>query len=191
MGFTSKSKSIIEPLLSQFKITSVCDLGAQNNYTNEVIITNPVQYPYISEWYLDKGVNYMSIDLNGENGSKKWDLDQPLKTKQTFDMVCDLGTGEHCRDLYQVLANIHQLTKLNGIVVRENPKTGNWPGHGFNYVDAQFYYDFCEVSGYKMLHIEEHPAMGNYKDGWNVLVVMQKVKEEFITREQLPNVFTK
>lgn len=191
MGITSKTISIIEPILSQLEIKSVCDLGDQNDYRDEVIRTNPSVYPYISEWYKSKGIPYECIDLNGNNGAHKWNLDKPLKTKSTFDMVVDAGLSEHCHNYYQVLANIHKLCKVGGIIIRENPETGSWPGHGNNYITEQFYRELCEVTEYQLLHLERWPAMGNYTDGWNIIAVMQKTKEDFITKEQLPEYYTK
>lgn len=175
-------------------VKSVCDLGAQNLYTDEIIRTNPDKYPYASEWYKSKGIEYMSIDLNGENGSKKWDLDKWMTTKKMpelpkFDMVVDAGTSEHCHNYFQVLVNTHNLCKVGGIIIHENPETGSWPGHGNNYITEEFYRQFCQVTEYDLLHLERWPAMGNNKDGWNIIAVMQKRKEEFITKEQLPTYY--
>jgi hypothetical protein len=190
MGTTSKTLSVIEPLIRELNIKSVCDLGAQNLYTDEIIRTNPDKYPYASEWYIARGIEYLSIDLNGENESKKWDLDKPIRTKLTFDMVNDFGTSEHCHNYFQVLKNIHKLCKVGGIIVHENPEIGSWPGHGNNYVTEEFYHQFCAVTEYSLLQIERWPAMGNNKDGWNIIAVMQKRKEEFITEDQLPKYYT-
>lgn len=180
MGYTSKSIEIVNKYLSGVK--SVCDLGAQNNYSQPHLPA-----PYMSEWYKQKGIEYVSIDINGENGSLAFDLSKPIKYDQTFDLVCDFGTGEHVEGFYHCMKNIDKLCKVGGIIIRENPKTGNWPGHGFNYVDVHFYYDLCEATGYELLHIEEWPAMGNDKDGWNVIAVMRKTKSGFI--KELPKYY--
>lgn len=184
MGYTGKSIDIINPLIKDVK--SVCDLGAQNNYAQ-----NRLPAPYMSEWWKNNGINdYMSIDLNGENDSKQWDLSEPLKTNKKFDLVTDFGTSEHVKDLYQCMANVNKLTKVGGIMVHENPKTGNWPQHGFHYRTMDWYKQFAELNGYHIMKLEEHPAMWNVTDGWNVIAVMIKMKEGFIEREQFPNAFT-
>lgn len=183
MGYTNKTIDIIEPLLQQFNIKSVCDLGAQNDYSKDY--KKPV---YISEWYKSKGIEYVSIDLNGENDALTMDLSEPLKLKRQFDMVVDAGTSEHVKGYYQCLLNIHNLTKTNGIIVRENPKTGNWPKHGYNYVDINFYKDLSVLgSAYEILHLEEHPACWNITDGWNIIAVLKKVRKEFVS--ELPKYY--
>lgn len=184
MGYTSKTISLITPLLS--KVKSVCDLGAQNNYAQPQLPA-----PYISDWYKSKNIDYLSIDLNGENGSEKWDLSEPVPTDRQFDLVVDAGTGEHVKDFYQCLKNLDSLCKVGGIIYRENPMTGNWPGHGFHYVDSAFYSRLAEKTGYEILHIEEHPAMGNITDGWNVIAIIKKTKEGFVLQNDFPDVFTK
>jgi hypothetical protein len=33
--------------------------------------------------------------------------------------------------------------------------------------------------------------MGNVTDGWNVIVIMKKTREGFVSKKDFPNVFTK
>lgn len=184
MGYTDKSIDIVNKYITQVK--SVCDLGAQNNYAQPKLPA-----PYMSEWFKNNGItDYISIDLNGENESKQWDLSEPVKTNKQFDLVADFGTSEHVKDLFQCMANVNKLTKVGGLMIHENPKTGNWPGHGFHYRTIQFYEQLASVSGYDLLHTEEHPAMWNTTDGWNVIAVMRKNKEGFISKDKFPHVFT-
>lgn len=184
MGYTNKSIELVNRYLGEIK--TVCDLGAQNNYSQILSVA-----PYMSEWYKAKGItDYMAIDLSGENDSKKWDLSEPVKTSKKFDLVADFGTSEHVKDLYQCMANVNKLCKVGGLMIHENPKVGNWPKHGFHYRDQDFYYQLAEINGYQLEQIEEHPAMGNTTDGWNVIAVMRKTKEGFISREQFPKSYT-
>ena len=185
MGYTSKSIGIVQQYLREIK--SVCDLGAQNNYSGAA---NPA--PYISEWYKEKGItDYIAIDLNGENDSKKWDLSEPVKTSKQYDLVADFGTSEHVKDLYGCMANVNKLCKIGGLMIHENPKVGNWPLHGFHYRDKDFYYQLAEANGYQLELLEEHPAMGNTTDGWNVIAVMRKTKDGFIARHEFPKSYEK
>lgn len=184
MGYTGKSIEIITEILRTYPIKSVCDLGAQNNYQFHSV--RPC--PYMKDWYQARRIEYTSIDFNGENGSLPYDLSKPLPMDNTYDLVCDFGTGEHVQDdFYQCLKNIDKLCKVGGIIVRENPKTGNWPGHGFNYVDMDFYLDLCKDTGYRLLKLEQHPAVGNITDGWNIIAVMQKLREGFT--DKLPTFY--
>lgn len=181
MGYTNKSIDIINPYIAPGK--SVCDLGAQNNYAQPLLPA-----PYMSEWFKSNGItDYMAIDLNGENDSKKWDLSEPVKTNKQFDIVTDFGTSEHVKDLYQCFANVNKITKVGGYMIHENPKTGNWPGHGFHYRTVEFYKELAEVAGYDLIHTEEHPACWNTVDGWNIIAVMRKTKEGFISKDKFPH----
>lgn len=191
MGVTSQSINTIEKVLSQFTIKSVCDLGAQNDYSDEVVKTNPGSFPYISEWWKSKGVQYTSIDISGENGSLKEDLSKPISINTYFDLVCDFGTSEHVRDYYQVTKNIHKLCKVGGIIIREVPLIDNWPEHGFHYVNEQFFENLAKLNDYKILEMKTEAAMGNVTDGWNIVCVMQKVSShDFIDRNSFPEHLT-
>lgn len=181
MGVTGKSIDILKTVINHAQ--TVCELGDQLNFTHQP----PV---YMSEWYKERGKDYMSIDLNGLNDSKQWDLSEPLKTSKKFDLVTDFGTSEHVKDIYQCFANINKLTKVGGIMVHENPKTKNWPKHGMHYRDQKFYIDLAIHADYHIIRLEEHPAMGNSIDGWNIICVMRKRKEGFIDRELFPKTYT-
>lgn len=178
MGYTYFTVGLIEEQLTGNKIKSVCDLGAQNLYNQPLLPA-----PYAREWYQGKGIEYTSIDTSAENFALPLDLSKPLpKELGEFDLVVDAGTGEHVGrtkdDLYQVLKNIHNLCRFQGIIIRENPKTGNWPGHGFHYMTKSFYKAFCKEQGYQLLKVGEHAAMGNEIDGWNVWAVMRKTDDK-------------
>lgn len=176
MGITSFSLSILDKYVKEGK--SVCELGAQNLYDKHYD-----KHPYADVYYKSKGMTYECIDLSKENGAIEMDLESPQKIQTQFDLVTDFGTSEHIKDSYNVHKIIHDLTKVGGIIIKENPKTGNWIGHGFNYVSVDFYNKLAELNGYEILEIDEHPAMNNTIDGWNVYVVFKKVKDsKFISR---------
>ena len=185
MGYTHFTVGLIEPLLHN--VNTVIDLGAQNDFRESL------PAPYISDWYEKKSKLYVCIDLNGENNAYRWDLSQVLKFDKlnNTDLLVDAGTSEHVghngkfswESIYNCWLNKHNLLKLNGHMVNENPKTGNWPGHGFNYYTEDFYRNLENTGCYKILQLGEHPAMNNTTDGWNIYCVMQKVREDFITLE--------
>lgn len=186
MGYTSFTISKIEPLLTNVK--SVIDLGAQNNYAQP-----DLPAPYISEWYKEKQIEYSCIDLNGENNAIPFDLSEKIAGGQ-FDLVVDAGTSEHIgkngvfswEAIYNCWLNKHNLLKMDGLMYNENPKTGNWPGHGFNYYTTKFYNQLQQSTDYdyRILDIGEHPAMGNTTDGWNVFTILKKKSEKFPSLEE-------
>lgn len=176
MGITSFSLTLIEKHKGHSK--NVCELGSQNLY--DKYYKNP---PYADSYYKSLGMEYSCIDLSGENGALKIDLEKPQDFSGIYDLVTDFGTSEHIRNTYNVHKTIHDLTKPGGIIIRENPKTGNWPGHGFNYYTQEFYEKLAVACGYEILEIGEHPAMGNDTDGWNVYCVLKKASDSpFISK---------
>lgn len=172
MGVTSQSMQIIQWVLSQHNIHSVLDLGAQNDYRDEMIRLG--KKAYISEWWKSVGRVYASIDLSGENNCLVHDLSQPIQHPIQYDLTMDFGTIEHVYNMEAALRNMHNLTKAGGIMIRENPEIGSWPMHGFHYISEQWARDFGDMNGYEVLDVRRIGAMGNYIDGWNILAVYRK-----------------
>jgi hypothetical protein len=180
MGYTHETTKLIDPYLPH--IQSVVDLGAQNDYRV------PLPAPYTKDSYY-AGKYYQAIDISGENGSTPLDLSKLHQFNNEFDLLVDAGTSEHVgtngkhdiKAIYNCWKNKHNLVKLGGYIISENPKTGNWPGHGFNYYTEEFYRNLAAICGYNLISVGSVAAMGNYTDGWNVYAVLQKTKEDFCT----------
>jgi hypothetical protein len=197
MGITSFSIELIERNKGNAK--TVIELGAQNLYNQPMLPA-----PYANEWYESQGIEYACIDVSKENNCIEIDLSKPYtgtdfcrfdredETIESFDLVTDFGTSEHVGNdgvhdpeaFYNCWKIKHDLLKEGGVMINENPKTGNWPGHGFNYVTSAFYLELAQLCGYAVLEIGEHPAMGNITDGWNVYCVLRKSSNaDFISFE--------
>lgn len=201
MGYTGFTKRIIETVIKTYDPKTVIDLGSQQDYDQPNLPA-----PYISHWYENMGISYSCIDLNGENGSITLNLAEdfflegacdlhdiaPELVENRVDLLVDAGTSEHVgweeqfslAAIYNCWRNKHNLLKEGGIMVNENPKTGNWPGHGFNYYTKEFYRALEAATDYHVILLDEHPAMENRVDGWNVVCVMQKKSERFPTLEE-------
>lgn len=189
MGYTAHTKNLVEKILTWGPIESVVDLGAQNDFSGPALPA-----PYISDWFKEKGIEYSCIDLNGENGASTNDLSKIFKAPGGWqgDMVCDIGTSEHVGDngkfgweaIYNCWVNKWNLLKINGILLNENPLSGNWIGHGFNYYTAEFYHELIQMIGGGLLELDFHPACGNTTDGWNVWSIMRKRQDAFISLDQ-------
>jgi hypothetical protein len=188
MGYSHFTKKKIDPYL--FNGIWVVDLGSQNDYAT---IKHPA--PYISEWYEEHwDARYACIDLNGENNAYQYDLAYPLPghPRNNNHLVVDAGTSEHVGidhkfswdGIYNCWLNKHNLLLIGGIMYNTNPKTGNWPLHGYNYYTKQFYHDLCANADYEILELGENPAMGNDIDGWEVYCILRKTGERFPTLEQ-------
>lgn len=187
MGYTDFTISKIMPLL---KATSqVVDLGAQNNYSHNA----GFPAPYMSDWYEDRSVLYECIDLNGENNAIVKDLGEPgimSEFKWPFGLVVDAGTSEHVgrngefswQAIYNCWRNKFDLCNDHGLIYSENPLTGNWPLHGFNYYTTEFYYQLAEHSGLSIIDIGLHPACHNTRNGWNVWCILRKTGPQFVSQ---------
>ena len=191
MGYTGFTKRIIQTVIDNYNPKSIIDLGAQQDYDQPNLPA-----PYIDVWYKGMGVDYCCIDLNGENVAMILDLSEPIKRVMALDriftLLVDAGTSEHIgkdgsfswQAIYNCWYNKHNILQTEGIMVSENPKTGNWPGHGFNYYTKEFYRQLEAATDYHIILLDEHPAMGNEIDGWNVMCVMQKKSDKFPTLEE-------
>lgn len=189
MGYTSFTKEMVAGVIKEYLPKTVVDLGAQNDFSGPVLPA-----PYISNWYYEQGIEYGCIDLNGENGASVRDLSESFKYPGGWqaDLVCDIGTSEHVgkngtfdwEAIYNCWLNKHNLLKVGGIMVNENPAENNWPGHGYNYYTMLFYHNLSMFSNYTVLAAGEHFAMHNYKNGKNIWAILRKNHDEFISLSQ-------
>lgn len=182
MGITEKSLNRLSKFNCLDKGIKMCELGAQNIYSNNL-------YGTIAKDYFNSlGIKHDSFDIVVHQNCEFIDLREPIKEEFVgiYDVVTDFGTTEHVDgNYYQALKNIHDLCKVGGLIVRENPKTGHWPKHGFNYLNIDFYLKLSQLCGYEILDLQEEFAMGNYIDGCNISVVLKKVNNnKFISKEQ-------
>jgi hypothetical protein len=176
MGITAFSISLLDKYKGQVK--KVCELGVQRLYDKDY--NN--NYPYANTYY--KGIEYTSIDLSGENGALMIDLDKPNKFDGVYDLVTDFGASQHLNDTYNVHKTMYDLCKEGGLIIQENPKTGNWKGYALTYKTKEFYEGLSKFTGMEILELGEHPAMGNDIDGWNVYCVMRKGSGKFPSKSK-------
>lgn len=177
MGITQNSLNRLKPYLNG-KLR-ILELGAQNLY-------DTLNYGKVAKYVFEsEGFEHVSIDIIEHQGALKIDLREPFDLG-LFDLVTNYGTVEHIDGpLYTPFLNIHNATKLNGIMIHENPKTGNWPFHGQHY----FTMDFYNHLGYEVLELCEEAAMSNTVDGWNVCAVLRKMGEKFLTEKEFEKVY--
>lgn len=156
-------------------------VGCQNLYDQPHY--GEIAQPY----YRGKGQTVVSIDITACNDSIKHDLREPLDM-EPFDFISQHGTLEHVetrKGFYLSFKHLHDVLKFDGIIIHENPKTGNWPGHGNHYITQDFFIQLAKLMDYDIQAIGEHFAMGNHIDGCNVYCVLQKTNEApFITEKE-------
>lgn len=172
MGITKMSLDRLKNHQVLDKGSKMLELGAQNVYDSE-------NYGKIAKDIFEgMGIVHTSIDIKAHQGAIEADLREPLTfTKAKFDIVTDFGTTEHVEgNLYEAFKNIHNFCRKGGVMVHENPKTKNWPEHGFNYYTKEFYVELAKLANYEIMELTEEPAMGNTVDGWNVCAVLRKTE---------------
>lgn len=159
-------------------------VGCQNLYNADNYME--IAHPYFE----DKGHKVRSIDILGCNGSEVADLREDLKLEAVYDIVNDCGSKEHVAGgLYQPFKNIHEACKIGGVMIHENPKTGNWPGHGQHYFTEEFYTALAEALNYEVLELTREAAMSNVIDGWNISCVLKKQQHYFITELEFNRIY--
>ncbi len=181
MGITDFSLLILNKYVKAND--KVLELGAQNLYASEFEGS-----PYADLYYKRKQCKYTCIDLNEENNALNLDLSTKLSLDK-YNVVTDFGTSEHVgingkhdpKAFYNCWLNKHNACEIGGLIISENPKTSNWPEHGFNYVTENFYRQLAYSNGYEILEIGEHPAMNNTENGWNIYCVLRKTQDKFMT----------
>lgn len=121
------------------KYFSVCELGDQG-------LSWEAKGTKAKDWYVERGCGrYVSIDGNGE-GTLTADLNLPVKL-EPFDLVTDLGTGEHIFDQAQVWRTIHALTKPGGYIAFDRPAQGH-EKHCFYLTNECVFRDVAEANDY-------------------------------------------
>jgi SAM-dependent methyltransferase len=100
--------------------------------------------------------SYDAIDVNSLYGSLVMDLNADLRERygfeRTFDLVTNNGTGEHIFNQYSVFRNMHQLTKVGGVMLFVLP-FHNWMNHGFFNFNPILFGDLATANGYRILRL--------------------------------------
>lgn len=186
MGITHLSLNRINKYIDQAPNDNILIVGCQNLYNEE-------NYGEIAaEHYLSLGYGVLSIDICGCNGSEPMDLRNDLKFSDDYGLILQHGTVEHIDgSIYMAFKNMHEACSVNGIMIHENPKTGNWPGHGNHYFTTEFYVQLSDAMDY-CLSADEEPAMGNTTNGWNICAVFTKREDtNFMTETAFNKIYKK
>jgi SAM-dependent methyltransferase len=152
-GVFDSSKSVIE-LGSQDLKMSKMELDLVFNKILQ--IQKRIDEPFIPEMmYRAMGFDkYRCVDADGQNNALVFDLNSDIRSKysfnETFDLVTNHGTTEHCFDQYNVFRNIHNFCKPNGIMIHGLPFQG-YLNHGFYNYQPAFYRALAAANNYRMI----------------------------------------
>lgn len=86
-------------------------------------------------------------------------LDPALKA-YNYDIVLDVGTAEHCINIWQAMVSMAGMVKQGGYIIHENPF--NWGNHGFYNLNPTLFADFYESNGFKVLECKLVNRNGDY-----------------------------
>ena len=119
--------------------------------TSGCTIRQPVNFVW--EYFEDLNFQeYLAIDINTELRSVAMDLNFILRDKynytQTFDLVTNNGTGEHIFDQRTVFENMHNLCKVDGVMLCVLP-FAPWINHGFYNYHPALFRDIAAANRYK------------------------------------------
>ena len=152
------------------------------------------------DYFVDlKGIaSFVSIDLNGRDGSLRLDLTKKIdieKINGPFNVITNFGTSEHVPKQYECFKNIHDLCEIGGIVYHVVPRVGNWDGKGAGlpsphcpyYYDLDFFQGLADLNDYEMITIKiwNHDHVLPKRAREECVCIYKKIKDqEFIDKEK-------
>lgn len=111
-------------------------------------------YPRVSAkvFYEMLGIqNYASLDLNGDYGAIKHDLNFPLDDHSLYgryDLVTDHGANEHAFNIAEAYRTLHRLCSLEGFIVIAQSV---YKGNGYYLFDSSFFQGLAAANNYRIL----------------------------------------
>jgi len=105
------------------------------------------------KFYNDLGIkDYTNIDLTGEHESIPLDLNKELTDKSLFnkfDLVTDFGSCEHVFNISECYRTMHNITKVNGIIIIDQIV---FKGNGYFLFNRGFLEGLAAANKYKILY---------------------------------------
>ncbi|NJD24015.1 MAG: class I SAM-dependent methyltransferase [Betaproteobacteria bacterium] len=169
MGINAELVRLVADLRSREAITgaSVIEIGAQDvcvaeQVVNQILVDHRFGlqangFSNAADLYRSLGFDcYKCIDASGQHGALVFDLNKDLREHygfvETFDLVTNLGTAEHCFNQFSVFKNLHDLCRPGGIVIHALPAQGN-VNHGFYNYHPRFFGDLAIANGYEIVDL--------------------------------------
>jgi len=95
------------------------------------------------------------IDIQKARGDEiLLDLNFPITADlhETYDLVVDSGTCEHCFNIGQAAMNLASLVRKDGVLIQGMPL--NMFNHGFYNLNPTWFHDFYLSNGYRILFLK-------------------------------------
>lgn len=100
--------------------------------------------------------DYAAIDVNDKFGSFVMDLNKDLESeydfRETYSLVTNNGTGEHVFDQAAIYRNVHQLTRVGGLMLHVMP-FHEFINHGFFTIQPNLYPALARANDYELLSL--------------------------------------
>ena len=169
-----------ESISKSFEDIKVCELGDQK------MKWHPDKTG--KKYLLNKGVvEHISIDWHGRRGAINRNLAKPINEWfGYFDMVTDFGTIEHVDNgQYWAFKNVHNFTRVGGVMVHALPLVGHWKGHCNYHYEADFFETLAYGNKYQchLSKIIEIKGRRNRSQPMVCSVLVKKVDRDFMTEE--------
>jgi len=168
-----------EAMSKSFEGLNICELGDQR------MKWHPAQTG--KKYLIEKGVaEHVSIDWNGKNGALKRNLAEPINEWfNYFDMVTDFGTIEHVDGgQYSAFKNVHDFTKVGGVMVHALPLVGYLKGHCNYHYQESFPSLLASNNNYKCVVSEIRDIYGRKGKQCLICFVLLKLTDkDFIVEE--------
>lgn len=121
-------------------------------------------YSYFEQLGFSK---YLAIDLNTKMRAVVMDLNKDCRKEynftEQFDLVTNNGTGEHIFDQKTVFENMHNMTKVGGIMLNVQPMIP-WLNHGFYNFHPVLFRDLAYANNYAWCFLWIGTNLGKYKE---------------------------
>jgi len=150
MGFNSIYFNEIKKLNLDFSNLDLLELGDQEIHDSSIGILNSK----LRNAKIFNTKSYIVYDLHEREGVEIYDLSIIHEEYKKFDVITNFGTTEHVepqQGQYNCWLNVHNLLKINGIIINIVPcSNGGWEDHCRYYYNDLFFKQFEQI-GYSIL----------------------------------------
>lgn len=138
----------VEDVISKLKVKKVRMIELGNQHFNDGRIAK--------EYYTNKGIDHVSIDINGLDGALPLDLTKEISVKPA-NIVTNHGTTEHIKDQKACFDNIDKLCKKGGYMIHQVPMVGTWKHHAncFHRYTLDSFLEISKEYGYTIVENRE------------------------------------
>jgi SAM-dependent methyltransferase len=130
---------------------------------NEVFDGDKPRFVRPEAFYALFGVtSYKSVDGSDTRSEWLWNLNEPFRIAETFDIATNFGTFEHVFNIGSAFQSLHDVLRPGGVALHVLPTFADID-HGFFNIHPTLYFDLAEANGYEIEDL-------CYVDRWDIRV---------------------